>query len=80
MIRASNATRRLATPNVGRAVAGLAIVATLTVAAGGTAVAATASPAPHTELCYLIDLYHRAEADSAARFRLHEQIEEQLPW
>ena len=55
-------------------------MATLTVAAGGTAVAATASPAPHTELCYLIDLYHRAEADSAARFRLHEEIEEQLPW
>jgi hypothetical protein len=80
MIRATDATRGAAKPSFGRAVAGLAIVATLTVAAAGTAVAATGSPAPHTELCYLIDLYHRAEPDSAAKFRLHEQIEEQLPW
>ena len=81
MIRATKATRRLATaqrrprrsrtghrgqPSPWRP--------------AGTAGAATGSPAPHTELCYLIDLYHRAEPDSAARFRLHEQIEEQLPW
>ena len=67
MIRATDATRRPATTLVGRSVAGLAIAASLTVAgltmAGDTAVAATGSPAPHTELCYLIDLYQRAEPD-----------------
>ena len=84
MIRATDATRRPATTLVGRSVAGLAIAASLTVAgltmAGDTAVAATGSPAPHTELCYLVDLYQRAEPDSAAKFRLHEEIEKLLPW
>jgi predicted transcriptional regulator len=83
MIRATD-TSRPATTHIGRAVAGLAIMASLTVGsltmAGGLADAATGSPAPHNELCYLIDLYHRAEPDSAAKFRLHEEIEELLPW
>ena len=85
MIRATDTTRRPATTHVGLAVAGLAIVASLSVGSlsdggrhgrrdGG------ASPATGSELCYLIDLYHRAEPDSAARFRLHEEIEKQLPW
>ncbi len=84
MTRATDATHRPATTLVGRSVAGLAIAASLTVAsltmAGDAAVAATRSPAAHTELCYLIDLYQRAEPDSAARFRLHEEIERLLPW
>ncbi len=84
MIRATDTTRRPATTHVGLAVAGLAIVASLSVGsltmAGGTADATVGSPATGSELCYLIDLYHRAEPDSAARFRLHEEIEKQLPW
>ena len=62
-----------------RVLAGVAIAAGSMAVASSAAGAATSESADH-ELCRLVDLYERAEPDSTAKFRLHEEIEQLLPW
>jgi hypothetical protein len=63
-----------------RVLAGVAIAAGSMAAASSAAGAATTASGDHGELCWLVDLYVRAEPGSTAKFRLHEQIEQLLPW
>ena len=81
MIRAGKTDDRSEQARVLRRVlAGVAIAAGSMAVAAGAAGAATSASADHGELCWLVDLYERAEPDSTAKFRLHEEIEQLLPW
>ena len=63
-----------------RVLAGVAIATGAMAAVSSAAGASTSASADHNELCWLVELYERAEPGSTAKFRLHEEIEKLLPW